>query len=313
VFDPAPPVDPLASSAPLVAPRRAWVAGLLTWLAPGLGQLYAGAPVRAVAVQCAATLAFAATFWLAVSLPAPTSVLALYLGIVGVLLVPIIDAVRVAQRAPPTYVLRWYNRWYIYLALALVSGLLVRLPMMHSLRRNVFEAFWIPTGSMQPTILAGDHVFVTPLRGAVSRGDIVVYRSVGNTYVKRAVALAEDTIAMRHDTLLVNGRAVLEPYAMPTGDAGPEHYQDFDWQSRLLTRPPDSTGYRPTHSTWGPLLVPSRNYFILGDNRGASMDSRYTGPVPADSVQRRPVAIFFSRDPISGEIRWRRIGRDVSR
>jgi signal peptidase I len=137
-------------------------------------------------------------------------------------------------------------------------------------------------------------------------------RANGETYMKRIVALPGDTIAMRDDTLFVDGRIVVEPYATPTGDAGLARLPEFDWQRRFLARPSDSSGYQPTLSTWGPLLVPSGSYFLLGDHRAESLDCRYAGPVPADSVIRRPVAIYCSRDPASGRIRWRRIGRDVS-
>jgi signal peptidase I len=198
------------------------------------------------------------------------------------------DAWRVARRAPEAYVPRWYNRWYLYLLLVFGSGLLANGPLSRFIKAHIVEAFKMPTGSMDPTVLVGDFFYVTPLRGPVRRGDLVVFRRNGIFFVKRAVALGGDTVSMRRDSLFVNARFVPEPY-VKLGDAPPEM------------------------STWGPLVVSDRAYFVLGDNRANSLDSRQKGPVDADWVIKRPLAIYFSWDPDEGAVRWSRIGRTIRR
>ena len=203
------------------------------------------------------------------------------------------DAMRTARRASRPFVPRPYNRWYVYLLTPVFSALLVNIPVTHLLKRYVAEAFKIPTGSMAPAILRGDYLYARPLWGAITRGDNVIYHHNHNTFVKRVLGLAGDTLAMRHDSLFVNGRWIAEPYAIHTdsGSAGEDH----------------------TRSTWGPLVVPPHKYFMLGDNRDNSLDSRFYGPIEADSLVKRPIGIYFSRDLDSGAIRWNRIGRSVSR
>jgi hypothetical protein len=105
------------------------------------------------------------------------------------------DAWRVARRAPEAYVPQWYNRWYLYLLLVFGSGILANGPLFRFIKAHVVEAFKMPIGSMEPTLLVGDFFYVTPFR-----------------FVKRAVALGGDTVSMRRDSLFVSARFVPEPY-----------------------------------------------------------------------------------------------------
>jgi len=112
---------------------------------------------------------------------------------------------------------------------------------------------------------------------------------------------------MRDGALFVNRVSVPERYARQPSE--PDRVaQEFSWQRQFLPNDLDSSTYQPTLSTWGPLVVPPRQYFILGDNRGESMDSRYYGFVSSDSIDRVLTLVYFSRDPESGSIRWSRIG-----
>jgi signal peptidase I len=88
---------------------------------------------------------------------------------------------------------------------------------------------------------------------------------------------------MRNDSLLVNGRQVAEPYAIPSGDTA--HGSEFDQLRQILAHPFNAARYRPTFATWDPLFVPGHAYFLLGDDRGNSLDSRFIGPVAVDSVE----------------------------
>jgi len=160
---------------------------------------------------------------------------------------------------------------------------------------------------MEPTLLQGDFILAKPLRRAPERGDIVVYRRRGLAFMKRVVGLPADTLSMQNGTLLVNGLSVAEPYASHRHE-GSLFDQDFLWQREYVAPGVDRVTYHPTLTFWGPIVVPPRAYFVLGDNRGESADSRYTGFVPADSAIQRPTVIYLSRDRETGHIRWDRIG-----
>jgi len=134
--------------------------------------------------------------------------------------------------------------------------------------------------------------------------------------VKRLIGVLGDTVEMRGGRVRVNGRSIAEPYVQrvdPTRDvADPE----FGWQRRYYAGAPDDPlRQHPTRDNWGPLAVPDGKYFVLGDNRDNSSDSRYWGFVDAAAVKGRPWVVYFSYDreahdalPWLTDIRWQRLG-----
>jgi signal peptidase I len=214
-------------------------------------------------------------------------------------------------------------------------------------RQLLAEAYRIPSGSMEPTLLVGDWLFVNKLRlgphvpftsyslpgyAIPHRGDVVVFTSppqdfsiritpddVTPTLVKRIVGIAGDTLLMRRGQLLVNGTPVPSPNAFVLADSIADVPQAiFSWQHQIEVRgsrfgPPIAAA---SLHEWGPLVVPAGTYFMMGDNRDDSVDSRYYGPVPRANLQGTPMFIYYSYDPSRGidyvravtAIRWRRIG-----
>ena len=297
----------IAPSHPVTQARRPWVAVVLTILLPGLGHLYGGVPGRAFIVWLLSMMVGVGAVWVAVILPPRFSIPWILLAGAFFLTAVAWDAAQSARRSGTDFVLRRYNRWYVYVAVFLAVGLFVQ-PYYADLLRSFLQAYKIPSGAMEPTLLAGDHILAKRIGKTPSRGDVVIYRSKGFSVVKRVVALGGDTVAMREGTLFVNRASVPERYARQPSEpdlVAPE----FSWQRQFLPKGLDSSRYQPTLSTWGPLVVPPRQYFILGDNRGESADSRYYGFVPSDSINQVPTLVYFSRDPESGSIRWGRIGR----
>lgn len=212
----------------------------------------------------------------------------------------------------------------------------------------LMEAFRIPSGSMIPSLLVGDWLFVNKLvygphlpftsvnlpgYADPKRGEVVVFvsprqpdeaelgRDPTPTLVKRLVGMPGDTLYMRDGLLYLNGAPQRQSEAAASNPKGnpAETSPLMDWQHRIeLTRtrfgPPPRM---PTLDHWGPLLIPADHYFMMGDNRYASKDSRYWGIVPRANVRGRPMFIYYSYVP-SGEsdrplsfltdIRWGRLG-----
>jgi signal peptidase I len=225
--------------------------------------------------------------------------------------------------------------------------------------RTLFvEAFRIPSGSMIPTLLVGDWLFVNKLAYGPTipftnshlpgyadpkHGDVVVFVSPYQadnapdftpTLVKRLIGMPGDTLHMRDGQLYLNGipqRQNFNPSVNPSGDNS-QISPDFDWQHKAEIKgsrfgPPPA---QPTLGNWGPLVIPANHYFMMGDNRYCSKDSRYWGVVPRDNIRGRPLFIYYSyvpgpddqMDQCSGQvsnrpisfitdIRWSRLGHWV--
>lgn len=224
---------------------------------------------------------------------------------------------------------RWMWEWAKSIAVAFALFLLVR--------TFVVEAFQIPTGSMENTLLVGDFLLVNkmvygaeipgtsvklPAIDPPEHGDIVVFepppsaRQAAHTnYVKRIVGLPMDTLQMVAGVLYRNGSEVIEPYAKHSRPFEDPRSPQFDWQrAHLVENGRRAHEYRATRDNWGPISVPPESFFVMGDNRDNSEDSRYWGFVPTDAVKGRPLIIYFSYDrnklapfPWLTEIRWNRL------
>ena len=195
------------------------------------------------------------------------------------------------------------------------------------IRTFFVEAFRIPSGSMIPTLLVGDWLFVNKLvygphipftqinlpgYSAPKRGDVVVFVSpfqpdeaaIGNdatpTLVKRLIGMPGDTIYMREGLVHVNGIAQRQGFATANEKGDPNSVDPlFEWQKRyaLATSRFGAAPAQPTHDNWGPLVVPPAHYFMMGDNRYCSKDSRYWGVVPRENVRGRPLFVYYSYRP----------------
>jgi signal peptidase I len=184
-------------------------------------------------------------------------------------------------------------------------------------RTFVVQAFKIPTGSMENNLLIGDHllvnkfVFAPTLTGAedallpidpIRRGDIIVFKypkDPERDFIKRVIALPGETIELRDRKVHINGTPIDEPYVQ-------------------FLFPFDSTETEPgvpnPRRSYGPVTVPPGYYFMMGDNRDNSEDSRYWGFLPRDYVKGKALFVYFSFGDAStglsgalGNVRWGRI------
>lgn len=185
----------------------------------------------------------------------------------------------------------------------------------------ILQTFYIPSGSMENTLLIGDHLFVNrfiygesiespvetllPLR-PVRRGDILVFRSKKPPHidvVKRCIGVPGDELEMREKVLYLNGEEVDDSvYARHTD---PLVYPDL----------PAYSSQRRLRDNFGPLVVPEGHYFMMGDNRDESLDSRYWGPLPGHLIKGRAEIIYWSfggpmaSENASGASRLAQMGR----
>jgi signal peptidase I len=179
------------------------------------------------------------------------------------------------------------------------------------------EMFYNPSQAMAPTLLAGDRFIVRPLprrrKLDLTRGDLIIHawpEDRTKKFVKRILGLPGDTISMIGGALQINGRAIAEPYAWHEEPGIDPVSSDFRWQRQHLVgaAATDTADYEGSRDNWGPLKVPSGEYFVLGDNRDNSLDSRWWGFLPSSDVLGEVRRIYFSRDPESGRIRLSRFG-----
>ncbi|MDI6889817.1 MAG: signal peptidase I [Thermodesulfovibrionales bacterium] len=189
---------------------------------------------------------------------------------------------------------------------AILTALLLALV----IRAYVIQAFKIPSGSMIPTLLIGDHILVNKFIYGTKipfsdrrflvfkrpeRGDIIVFKYPENPkkdFIKRVIATEGDILESRDKTVYVNRKAVIEPYA---------HHSD----SYIIPK-----GINP-RDNFGPITVPEDKVFVMGDNRDQSHDSRYWGFVDIKDIKGEALIIYWSWDSKKNWLRFNRVGRSV--
>jgi signal peptidase I len=187
------------------------------------------------------------------------------------------------------------------LIIALVIALFVR--------SFVVQAFKIPSGSMEPTLLVGDHILVDkfiygiriPVIGTKilpfatpQRGDVIVFifpKDRSKDFIKRVIGLPGEKVEIRERKIYINDRLIADPWGF---------FQSWEM---------------PTSDNYGPTEVPPGHLFVMGDNRENSEDSRYWGFVPLDDVLGKAFIMYWSWDwqasSLVSKVRWGRIGRVI--
>jgi len=164
-------------------------------------------------------------------------------------------------------------------------------------RENVVKAYKIPAASMEPTLLVGDHILVdrSEASRAPRRGDLIVFqypKDPSKDFVKRVVAVAGDTVELKDKVLLINGKVVKEPYIV--------HKEKERFQA--TENPRDNSPLQK---------IAADSYFVMGDNRDRSYDSRFWGTVSKDKIKGTVKSIYWSWDRTTMSVRWDRIGKAV--
>ena len=179
-------------------------------------------------------------------------------------------------------------------------------------RTFIVQAFKIPTGSMEPNLLVGDHLLVNKFKFAptltsvekmvlpideIKRGDVIVFKypeDPERDFIKRVIGLPGETIELRNKKVHINGKPLDEPYAhflFPPDEEGQPADANFDVRRQ-----------------YGPVTVPAEHYFMMGDNRDNSQDSRYWGFVKREKIRGKAFLIYWSWNGDTHWLRWRRLG-----
>lgn len=304
----------------LTRPLKPWLAGLASLFFPGLGQIYCARPKRGLVLALVTVLMSPIFNFFAVQ---GFSALAtvLLLAICWMIFV-VIDSVRLARKLGSAPLQR-YHRWYAYLGfIALSVGLNSALgALYHS------KSYRLPSSSMSPTILNGDFVMsreLDPKDWRPGRGDIVTFlfpKDESYIYMKRVIGVPGDRIEVRGKKLILNGKPIprrqLPPKeaqsvlsSLPASVASPslevvEEELDGKRYFTLIDKKNE------IGNEFGPVTVGEGSYFVMGDNRDFSNDSRYWGMVPQEKLLADVKYIYFSLDPDGTGIRWKRLGLRV--
>jgi signal peptidase I len=184
----------------------------------------------------------------------------------------------------------------------------------------IVQPFRIPSESMEHTLLVGDFLLVNKMIYApqgiwkwllpyrqIQRGDIVVFHfpiDPADHVVKRVIAVPGDRVHLRNGQVFLNGQQIVEPYAVYEASFIDAYRDQFP--TMMYTDPGvDTTWWMEMHHEVqnGDLIIPPGHYFVLGDNRNHSRDSRYWGFVPQENIVGRPFIIYFSlRKPSTTDI-----------
>uniref|UniRef100_A0A7C2K1E1 Signal peptidase I n=1 Tax=Schlesneria paludicola TaxID=360056 RepID=A0A7C2K1E1_9PLAN len=276
-------------SSSLSLERKPWVAASLSMLCCGLGQIYCGRAGRGLVLYSlsmmfgplvvATVLSGSSVIWLVVFLVNLAAV-------VVVTLWSIFDAHGIAKRmAGQPYEPRDYNHPAVYWLMALVT-VPYALGLALFLRANVVEAFAIPSSSMAPTLIPGDRLLANKLGiGArhLERGELVIFRYSANRqqrYVKRIIGLPGDTVELRDGEVILNGQPLKREPIGPSATGDKQLVYEWNGGRRYqILIGPDDDGV-----DMSPQTVPDGAYFVLGDNRGQSLDSRKFNAVPHGEI-----------------------------
>jgi signal peptidase I len=194
-----------------------------------------------------------------------------------------------------------------------VEAVLIAFVIAMVIRTFVIQAFKIPSGSMIPTLLVGDHILVNkfllgtpvdipftninlfrmPGLRAPERGDVIVFKypeDPKRDFIKRVIGVGGDVVMEKNKDVYVNGRRLVEPYV-----------QHVDEEIK--------SGEYDRRDNFGPIVVPKGSVFVMGDNRDESYDSRFWGFVDDSVIKGKAIIIYWSWDKDASWVRFNRIGR----
>jgi len=284
---------------------RPWLAALLSLFGGPLGQIYDGRFLRSITLWFVGFCLTCLFFLIVISFD--LNRFALFLLATAVVAYPMflaVDAFVIARRLDEAS-RKWYQRWWVYIGMFFVFYSL-NLFTAIIVRNCITESFVVPGRAMSPTILHMDRILVDKLWSSAEtlrRDDIVVFRSTGKDsplYVMRVLGISGETIEIKEHIVYINDEKIDDAHAFYDGTSAPD--------KRL--------------SNFGPVTIPEDSFFVMGDNRLRSNDSRMLGAIPFADYYGRAKTIFWSQDyefpyqndfstGIPKDVKWDRIGTKI--
>jgi signal peptidase I len=274
--------------------RKPVVALLLSFLTPGLGQIYNGKLIKGVILYLfgfflTAVLLFSGLFYNFIGMILCLVVLLL------LFLFILLDAFR-GDTKLKEITIKPYNKWFLYLIIFLINIFVIQ-PLAGSwIKNNIVRAFKIPSSSMKPTLLNGDRLIANMTiykKEKPNRGDVVVFlypKDRPQIYVKRIMAVEGDIIEIRNKQIFLNG--------LPSDDKYGIHVDNHIIPGSELPR-----------DNLRSIKIPNGCVFLMGDNRDESFDSRFWGPINSKDIIGKAIYIYWSWDKEVFRVRLYRLGQ----
>lgn len=261
--------------------RNRWLSALLSFLTPGLGQVYNGQIKKGIILYLLPPFTVLIVGLWTILLP---------LKVIGVLFCCFLslcvaiyiigEAFITAQKIGDNFILRPYNKWQVYIVIWLVSAfLLTPIYYKFGIRTFLIQAYKIPSETMIPTLEIGDHIFADKFcyrNAEPKRKDLIIFKypeDPRRDFIKRVIGLPGEKIMVKNKKVYINGKELIEPYKIHT-DVSP-----------VLQSPRDDLEK--------PIIISQNHYFVLGDNRDLSLDSRFWGTVPKELIKGKAFMIYW--------------------
>jgi len=258
--------------------RKPILAFLFSLVTPGLGQIYNGQFKKGVSYLVGFLLVYILFSFLLLKF---YGMICYLIIMVGLFLFISLDALLGAIKSK-TIVLKSYNRWYIYLIIFLLNSVVIRPLLGWTIKNNVARAYKIPSITMKPALLAGDHL-IANMRiyksGKPKRGDVIIFEyseDPSKDFIKRVVGLESEKVEIINDKVYIKGKLLDDPWG----------YYESSGQVKDLKE----------LENFGPVVVPENSLFVLGDNRNNSQDSRFWGFVDIRKVKGKALYLYWAKD-----------------
>jgi signal peptidase I len=260
--------------------RSPRIALLLSFLTPGLGQMYNGQMKRGIILYLAGgliaiTLVSTGLFFKFYTMVLCLAILAAFFFFVWS------DAYTGAAKSKDI-TLKPYNKWYLYLLVILITAFVIQPSFSSIIKNNIVRAYKTPSGGMEPALLVGDY-FIADMRlyknEKPKRGDVVIFeypKDPSKDFIKRVIGVEGEKVEINGGRLYINDKEI--------GDS---------WGQ---VESKDKKTSMQTSDTFGPVLVPKDSVFVLGDNRDNSQDSRHWGFVSTRQTKGKALYIYWARN-----------------
>ena len=264
----------------------------MSMLMPGLGHISCGKIKRGIILYLILQILSVAVLIISFKLPQPYNIALIAIALVSVYLFIIIDSIVIAKNPNNTLKLKPLIGYSIIVGILIMNSYAIAPALRSAVKNNIIETFHIPSGAMIPTLLIGDYILVDKIvykKNAPQRGDIIILKypkEPQRIFIKRIIALGGDEIEIINKKVYINDNYLDEPFII---HSDPETNQ-------------------PPRDDFGPFIVPENSYFVMGDNRDQSFDSRFWGVINRKDIKGKAINLYFSWNKETNEVRWERIG-----